>query len=153
MIDDNERLSNSMCSTQRHRRWQCYFHVNLVELRLKKKGLRPCILLGILILVTFLLQPLFILVGAHTRGNRYLQVVGSPSTEPIKSDQPTVSINPSRSFQPSPTPSFSQEPSFSPSIQETSAPSVRPTTAFPLSGTKLKFSFPTVFTKCDVPMQ
>ena len=139
MVDDNERFSNSICSSQRHSRWRwymCLTHTSsnyLMNIKYRPLSIKN----GILVLVTILLHLPSIAVEAHytsLRENRDLQF-DNPSIEPISSDQPTVSASPSRSFQPSPAPSTSQKPSISPSRRVSSTPSLRPTSAFPPSGT------------------
>lgn len=155
MIDENESLSNSMCSSQRHCRWRCCFSANSANsTHSEKKRCSSSIRHVMLLLVTFVLQWPLIFVHAHFTSiieNRNLQV-DNPSIEPISSNQPTLSLIPSRSFQPSLAPSFSQEPSISPSRRVTSAPSLRPRTASPTSGMNLSLiSVTAAFTTNDVP--
>lgn len=143
----NERISNSISSTQSHRRRRyCLFFNHANSNQRKEKRLRPNFKKGILVLLTsFLLQ----LVHAHVttlwRYHRDLQGGNAPSLGPSgsPSNQPSISASPSRSFQPSPAPSISQEPSINPSRRMTEVPSLRPTTAFPSSGTTVDGPFPT----------
>ena len=149
-IDDNERFSNSMCSTQRHCRWRwCRSSKNTNSYYYIQKRIRPVSLKnGIFVLMKALLRYPLISVDAYFTSlheNRGLQVVDNPSIEPISSDQPTISAYPSRSFNPSPGPSKSQKPSISPSRGTSSSPSLRPTTAFPSPGATYNEPFQTSF--------
>ena len=147
MIDDNERLSNSICSTQRHCRWRMRKKRTSANHYMKER-LRPVsIKNGVLVLAIVVLRLPLTSVKAYLISlyeHRGLQL------EPISSDQPTLSANPSRSFQPSPAPSISQKPSISPSSGTSAEPSLRPTTAFPSSGMTTEESFPSTFTASGV---
>ena len=147
MVDDNERLSSSISSTQRHcRRCYCFFFYYSISNQRKEKRLRPNFNKGILVLLTsFLLQIVHARVSTSLHHHRDLQGANTPSMGPSgsPSGQPSISASPSRSFQPSPAPSISQEPSINPSRRMTEVPSLRPTTALPTSGTTVNGSFPT----------